>query len=255
MFQDAKRNFIVDRGLLDTTKKTESWRLGNETSEDALSWNVFVGLMRLGLLGAAVQVLSGVSVDREPHLYLWGNEIREREMRDWSLLGTIREQLEPGFRIQTEPDVALHVPGQLLVLVEAKFGSRNCTLDKKKYERVGQFLEVYVAPEGGADPLDRGWIMKQPPGKIFEQLCRLAVLGSWMRKADERIVIVNLVRQTELAANPPAFGSHLVVGGPVKFEARAWEQLIPLANGARNQTLARYLEKKSYCLRPAFAKA
>src|SRR5687768_4751070 len=47
VFRDASRNFIIDRGLIPAVTKTESWRLGNETSEDALTWNVFVSLMRL----------------------------------------------------------------------------------------------------------------------------------------------------------------------------------------------------------------
>ena len=87
---------------------------------------------------------------------------------------------------------------------------------------------------------------------VLEQLCRLVVFGVWMRKGDERVVIVNLLRQADLAANPVNFRPYLTVGSPVRFEARSWEELIPLASAAGNNTLARYLERKSYCLRPAF---
>ena len=252
VFRDASRNFIVDRGLLQVAKKTESWRLGNETSEDALSWNMFVGLMRLSLLRDAVYILTGVTFHAQPRLYLWGNEIMEWKVRPWALLHKIRDQLERGFGIQTEPDVALHVPGELLVLIEAEFGSPNSTLDKKSYDTVEQFLEVYSRPEDGPEPLEREWIAAQPATVILEQLCRLAVFGTWMRKAEEKVVVVNLLREAELASSQPRFVSHLAPGSPVQFEARAWEQLIPLAGGADNDTLERYLKNKSYCLLPAF---
>ena len=254
VFQEASRNCIVDRGLLHLVTKTESWRLGNETSEDALSWNVFVGLKRLGRLRDAVSVLTGISVQAEPSLYLWGNEILEREVSRWSLLGKVRDRLEPRVGIRTEPDVALHVPGQLLVLIEAKFGSPNSTLDGKTraYDSVQDFLRVYPAPEEGPDPLEREWIESMPTMLFLEQLSRLAVFGAWMRNGSEQVVVVNLLRKRDLLAKAPDFVSHLSSDSPVTFEARAWEQLIPLTACADGETLARYLTQKSYCLRPAF---
>jgi len=45
VLQDHLENFIVGRELVDTlTGKAETWRLGNENSEDALSFNVFRSL-------------------------------------------------------------------------------------------------------------------------------------------------------------------------------------------------------------------
>ena len=44
IYEDKKSNFIVGRDILRQVSKVESWRLGFETSEDAVSWNVFVGL-------------------------------------------------------------------------------------------------------------------------------------------------------------------------------------------------------------------
>jgi hypothetical protein len=74
VFDDYRRNFIIDVPKLEqfTMLKVESWRLGNERSEDALSWNVFVGLARLNQLAAAFACLTGIEVDVEPELYLWG---------------------------------------------------------------------------------------------------------------------------------------------------------------------------------------
>ena len=209
--------------------KTESWRLGNETSEDALSWNVFVGLKRLGRLRDAVSVLTGASAQAEPCLCIWGNEILEREVNRWSLLEKVRDRLEPRLCIRTEPDVALHVPGQLLVLIEAKFGSPNSTLDGKAYNSVQDFLRIYIAPEEGPDPLERRWIESLPAMLFLEQLSRLAVFGAWIRTGSEQLVVVNLLRKTDLVAKAPDFVSYLRAGSPVKFEARTPMMLPRLA--------------------------
>jgi hypothetical protein len=57
VYKDYRCNFLVDVPVLERVKglKVESWRLGNERSEDALSWNVFVGLAGLGELSSALQ--------------------------------------------------------------------------------------------------------------------------------------------------------------------------------------------------------
>lgn len=255
VYKEATRNLIIDHDSFEKVEKVESWRIGNENSEDALTWNVFVGLERLGRLHAAVRALTGVVIDAEPRMYLWGNQIQAGDVSpSWPELEAVRDDLEGGFEIPTEPDVALHLPGKLLVLIEAKFGSRNSTLDRKKkqYETATAFLDRYVKPDRGPDPLDRAWIEAQPGGRILEQLCRLAVFGARMAKRGEKVVVVNLLRKKELDASRPDFASHLVTGGPVSFDVHTWEQLIPLSGGADNDTLHRYLTEKSHCLRPAF---
>src|ERR1700690_882294 len=97
VYDTYERNLIVDHQLFRSVKKVESWRLPNETSEDALTWNVLVGLSRLGRLREAVQVLTSIKPLAEPTLYLWGNEIGAESARLWPALGQVRERLEPGF--------------------------------------------------------------------------------------------------------------------------------------------------------------
>lgn len=251
VFRDQYRNVIVAHDVFAAVRKTESWRLPNETSEDALSWNVFVGLASLGRLREAARVLSGVTVDVDPELYLWGNKITPDGATLWPALVDVRIRLEDELKIQTEPDIAIRVPGKLLVVIEAKFGSKNGTLDGKDYECVEEFLDRYESPMG-SDPLNRTWIVGQSSDRILEQLCRMAVFGAWLGERGEDVVVVSLMRRQELAASPPDVASHLVPGGPVRFQARAWEDLIPLAAGAPDHTLRRYLADKSYGLRPAF---
>jgi hypothetical protein len=70
----------VGRDLLSQlTGKAETWRLGNENSEDALTFNVFQSLQEAGALSEAVRLLAGVDVTTEPELIVWGRRL-ERAM-------------------------------------------------------------------------------------------------------------------------------------------------------------------------------
>jgi len=59
IYQDAQRNFIIGKDIARRISKVEKWRLGFETSEDALSWNVFVGLFALEGLAETFKALTG----------------------------------------------------------------------------------------------------------------------------------------------------------------------------------------------------
>jgi hypothetical protein len=107
--------------------KAESHRLGYEMSEDALSWNVFVSLADAGKLRAATKYLTGRELRSEPRLYLWGRPVAADA--DHSLYGPlqqVRYALEPDIHTYvTEPDIMLIADGEMLVSIEAKFGSGN----------------------------------------------------------------------------------------------------------------------------------
>jgi len=251
----AERNLIVERDLAMrfARAKTESWRLGNEASEDALTWNVFVGLARLGLLPEALKILTGVGLSQEPQLILWANEFTSNGPRLWPGIQEVRHELEETTTILTEPDVILRIPGKVLAIVEAKFSSRNSTLDKKGYDSPEEFLANYPARCVEDDPLDRERILSMPSTKILEQLCRMAVFGSRLRGRGEDVVVINLLGQQDLLSKGvPEFQSHLRREGPVRFEARCWEDLAPVARAGGNDTLIRYMIEKSLLLAPAF---
>lgn len=137
IYRDYHRNFMIATDLIDQVTKVEKWRLGNESSDDALSWNVFVGLLKLGALSEPFHLFTDMKARAEPELYLWGNRIRLNEMSSFSEeLKQARANLEARAGLPTEPDIMLRVPGQAMVLIEAKFGSGNGTL-KGKEERFG----------------------------------------------------------------------------------------------------------------------
>lgn len=113
---------------LQSPTKAEKWRLGYENSEDAVSWNVFVGIMRAGALSHAMSWLAGRKIDGEPELYLWGSHIdlHNNSHDFYPPLHQARDTIEKGIRrFWTEPDVMLIVPKKFVMCIEVKFTSGN----------------------------------------------------------------------------------------------------------------------------------
>jgi hypothetical protein len=223
-------------------------------SEDALSWNVFVSLARLGILGAAIPELGSGTENVE--LYLWGNRIADGKPRFWDKLDRVRKTLEPGAAFPTEPDIMLRVPGHALVLIEAKFGSPNSTLAGKedRFESVEDFLARYPAPEGAADPLARDWIEQQQLGTVLEQLCRNVVYATWL--AEPRRATHGhqprprggRARRRDPSSSPPRQEWSGI------FRCLSWESFHPVfaARGSEARPVVDYLENKTMNLSRAF---
>lgn len=253
IYRDAERNFIIGRAMLKSVSKVERWRLGFETSEDALSWNVFVGLYALKGLAEVFEALTGAVPQREPELYLWGNRIGA-DCTQWLNLHEVRAVLEKDMVIPTEPDIMLRVPGQAIALIEAKFGSPNSSLSKKKgrFGSVIEFLGRYRCKEGADDPLNRKWISAQEDERILEQLCRNAVFAHWLASEREQPFVINLVKRA--ARNDEQLFRQHLSENEVRFHVRAWEDICGLSAIQREQAsiLRRYLENKTLNLMPAF---
>ncbi len=192
---NATDNLIVGREYYRRLEhKVDGRRLTHETSEDAVSWNVFVGLFALGGLAQAYESITGQQSEREPELYLWGNRIDTAAPRFWTALKRVQRTLERQKRIPTEPDIILRVPGEAIVLIEAKFGSPNSLFEKKqkRVRPVSRYLDQYGPKSGSLDPLQREWIYAQDIG-ILEQLCRNVMYTHHLAEPPERQFLVNLV--------------------------------------------------------------
>ncbi len=151
-------------------------------------------------------------------------------------------------------DIMLRVPGQAIALIEAKLGSSNSRLAKKKgrFGSVKEFLERYRCKKGAADPLNREWISGQEDGHILEQLCRNVIFAHWLASDREQPFVVNLV--TRKATNDEQlFRQHLAEKG-VGFRVRTWEDIcgLPAIQKERASVLRRYLGNKTLNLLPAF---
>jgi hypothetical protein len=253
IYQDPERNFIIGRDVLQRISKVERWRLGFETSEDAVSWNVFVGLYALGALPETFEALTGMAPIGAPELYLWGNRI-DISCRKWANLLDVRAKLENHISIPTEPDIILRVPEQAVVLIEAKFGSPNSRLagKKKRFGSVWEFLGRYRCRQGAADPLNRKWISEQKDEQILEQLCRNAIFAHWLASENETAILINLVRRAS-RNDEQVFREHLSKRAVV-FHVRVWEDLfgLPAIQREEASVLRDYLKNKTLNLARAF---
>jgi hypothetical protein len=223
------------------------------SSEDALSWNIFVG----GLAELA-KLLSGRESAGEPELYLWGNHVNGARPEFWQRLRRVQRELDRGKAVATEPDVILRVPDDVIIVIEAKFGSPDSLFEKKE-KRVGpvaDYLQRYTGKVGAADPLSREWIYAQHAG-ILEQLCRNAIYTHWLADRGERQVLVNLVRADWEADVMTRFCNHLVPG-TVEFRRVTWEDIFSLPAlylSTAAEVLKLYVHNKTLRLQKAFQEA
>jgi hypothetical protein len=268
------RNFIVRPDLvraiaLPKGMKAESYRLGYEMSEDALSWNVFVSLAVAGRLGEAARYLTDKPLRSEPSLYLWGRKI-DVEGLDFAVfpdLLRVRSALEKGIRrFPTEPDIMLIAPGEMVICVEAKFGSgnplaRNGAQDagEKPHSREG-ILARYLVPSEYA----RGCVQPDRIGVRFHsQLFRNVVFACEMAR-ELPWHVVNLVRQTNRGEGEDGHYSFAPPTDDVRgylrpdlrhcFTYRTWEGLYAavVRDDASLAELGGYLHRKSAHYERAF---
>ena len=276
----ALRNFnvlsdIAAAHFIESKSKAESYRLGYEMSEDAISWNVFVGLLESGGLKETTEWLIGKSITGEPQLYMWGERVHRDKQRvePFMPLHEVRGRLEPNIqRFQTEPDVMLVVPGELLVCVEAKFGSGN-TLAHGVTDRSGEkptskagIVQRYLH---GNTVRARHCIDGESAvrSRLHSQLFRNAVFAAEMA-AQEDWHVVNLVSSTQWshASGKPAanvsfedptaeFSVCLADGYKDRFHFRTWEDLYRSVvwDDSRLQRTAEYMHWKSAHFCPAFS--
>ena len=79
------------------------------------------------LLRGSPVALSGLDLDGEPELIVWGHLLEQTTVAPLSELKTALDQLEDTTGQQTEPDIILRVPGWGWIFVEAKLGSPTST--------------------------------------------------------------------------------------------------------------------------------
>jgi hypothetical protein len=280
------RSFMVEPELVQAVAlkagaKAEAHRLGYEMSEDALTWNVFVSLAIAGQLREAAHILTGRRLSREPTLYLWGKLIdpTTRHFKTFEPLDRVRSYLENGIaHFLTEPDIMLVVEGEMLICIEAKFGSGN----PLAYEAAAR-IDVPKAKFGGGGnkkPTSRNGLIERyfkrarkpetaaairpqsMTDTLHSQLFRNVVFASEM--ADKEWHVVNLVcdsariRQDNSRyafSNPtPHVCNYLAPDVRHCFTYRTWEQLYRtvIQDNPRLATLKSYFEGKSAHYRQAF---
>jgi hypothetical protein len=240
--------------------KFESHRLGSERSEDAVSWNVFRSWQEAGLLHLIGEQITGTASGIEPDLYLWGLHLNDDSLEPWQLLIKARERFEnklPVERPLTEPDIALHLPGKYLILIEAKFTSPNSAYVRgprkdRSSLTLDELLEIYSDPD--LKLLNRREAHSR--SRVFYQLWRNTTFAEWMARLDHpktQAFHVNLVRDDAEAESCEEFHGLMNPGFQERFQRWTWEDLYQLAiDQPKLQHLRRYLETKTAGLTRAF---
>lgn len=199
--------------FLESSNKIESKRLCYESSEDAVSYNVFTELAsnNNALQDLVREITKPQDIKENIELYLWGNKIdlQSGKSTPYSHLKKIREHLEKDIRIKTEPDIMLIVPKKLVICIEAKFGSKNpIAVDKEeergeKPKKVDKLIERYYNRNKLIKRCD---IFDFPPKSRFlfyEQIFRNIVFAASMAQIEEHTnwFVVNLRSQHVMNLN------------------------------------------------------
>jgi hypothetical protein len=263
----ALRNILFERDyferhILGHAAKAESYRICHETSEDALTWNVYSRMASRRMLASLISTFTGLCSKNEPELYLWGLKVCLQDSSRPKLfpaLDCARARFEKGItKFLTEPDIILYVPGQVLVLVEAKFTSGNTIastsashdVDGEKPKSREGILKRYSSTELPADAAQ-----SQPTSTCFySQLYRNLVFAMFMAsELNVRWGLVNLVCEKHSHhqpdfQNPTEFIRSVL---PEKLHNRflfySWERLFAdhVAKATELKDLAEYMVNKS----------
>ena len=266
-YEDVRRNIIASPDLfaehvIGHPFKFESHRLATENSEDALSWNVFRSLQEAGYLAQVAKLLVGEDFPEEPELYLWGIRVSDDSFEPWDLLIQAREQFESDLPVQrplTEPDIALHLPGKYLVLIEAKFTSPNTcyTHGPRKDAQsltLDELLEIYWDSDLQILDIQNA---KQHE-RIYYQLWRNTVFAEWMAKVESfstKAYHVNLVRRQHESESATEFGQLVTPQFRNRFRRHDWESIGALISANSQDRVGRlisYLDWKTTSLTKAF---
>lgn len=216
----------------------EASRLGNETSEAALTWNVLRFLQEAGRLGLLVQALTGDEPTAEPRLGLWGQRVELERTGPWAA-------------IEGGPDACLHVPGSAWVLIDARFGGGTDSLADTS--AVEAWLERYSASAPGLfdEEALRRIRVKDIPHRTLETIA----FADRLEQTGEQVTVVALVRASESVDLERRVSRCLADTADMAFRRVTWEALFAALDPADDALtpLRDYLENKSYGLRPAFA--
>jgi hypothetical protein len=243
VLEEPLDNFIAGRELIADAiagrwGHAEAGRLGNETSEGALTWNVLRSLQEAARLHVAAATLAATGIDAEPELAFWGQRIE-------------RDQATPWPALQDGPDACLRVPGWGWILIDARFGGGTDTLADAAATEA--WIAQYSSPAPGLfdDDALRRVRVKDLPHRTLQTIA----FAHHLKADSEQAVVVALVRASESADLDRWVGRCLADTADVAFRRATWESVYAALDPDDDvlAPLRTYLEKKSYGLRSAFA--
>lgn len=271
------RNFLpfredfAKKHILASGHKIETHRLGYENSEDALTWNIFGGLLHYERLHRLYNSLTGAQASASQlALFLWGIRIDfdSQTPELWPRLKEFRQCLEPDIKsFPTEPDIMLLGPTHL-VCIEAKFCSGNPLAVEAEVEPG----EKPTSRQGLMDRYLRGNRLWRTPAikpedlgqVIHSQLLRNLVFASTVGQLEGRDwMVANLVSKTQWRNKKKANAYDFTDPSPSipasvrsRFKFISWEDDIygrVVKDDPALEKLADYMMKKTANLGQAFS--
>jgi hypothetical protein len=273
-YEDPRRNLLCDGDLFmkrvrHNSHKVEASRFNLINSEDAVTWGIMRSLQHAGLLKDLAQLVTGSPIDAEPLLYLWGLSSFNDLFLPWPLLARARHRWEigkfpPGVegRPLSEPDIALHVPQRLLLLVEAKVLASNPVVhpgQPRQNEQSLTFEELlHIYDDPALRLLDRKKVQRAP--RLCSQLYRYAQFCDLMALLDSpqtQPYLANLVRHGQETDAAHAMFDLLKPKYADRFQRITWEQLFHLtdAHTVRTHQLRQFMLGKPVGTRTGFVPA
>jgi hypothetical protein len=265
-YADVRRNLIVDAELFATkvaghSFKHETHRFNQENSEDALTWNVFRSLQNAGCLQKLANLVTGLDINEEPQLFLWGLGLTGDTFEPWELLIAARQRFEnklPVKRPLTEPDIALYLPGRYIVLIEAKFTSANpfyASGARKDATSLTKDEMIDIYWDQALTALDRS--KARAAERVHYQLWRNLVFAEWMagiQRDATPAFLGSLTRRGKEQESCREFGLLLNEDYRNRFSHISWEGLLETCLGSSPSliTLAAYIKSKTASLHQAF---
>lgn len=264
-YEDPTRNFIVDRNLVARVighpDKFESHRLGLEKSEDSCTLCIFDSFRRAGCLNEIARLITGMEIETEPRLYLWGLDFTDESLELWPLLQAARRRFEralPVPRAPTEPDCSLFLDGHYLILCEVKLGSPNTFYaDGPRKDRQSltkdELLTIYDDPVCQLLDLAKARASDAVAYQMFRN-CQFASYMAHLASPGTKPFFANLVRA---GYEIEAFEHFYQIVRP-EFADRVtrirWEDLFIIASlhGKSLARLREYMACKTLNLQPAF---
>lgn len=260
VYDDPLRNLLWtdadDRQRLNAILrgKRES-RMGHEHSEDAVTWNVFRFFERHACLSRAIRTICPCP-DTEPLTIFWTTH----DGCLWNPYRDCSDQIPERPAARSESDVILLWVHRLLVIIEAKFRSPNCSDSTRRSDELRKsrpyikHASRYFRSQGAEEAVRDGWY----------ELLRNWALGTTLKGAVgcEAFVLVNLLRkrhESDYRENPKGnFADRACVLSPnSQFVVAYWENLIAAAPSISghddSDVLIRWAKNKSELLgKPAF---
>jgi hypothetical protein len=242
-YRDYRRNLIVSpqlfaRKVRRNPHKVESHRFGYLNSEDAVSWNTFRSLQDGKALHLVAQWVTGQPVAEEPLLYLWGLSSFDDRFEPWPLLAEARKRFEigrlPVARPLSEPDIAMVLPGRLLLLIEAKLLSANPVVYRGQPRRTPQsltfeeLLDLYTDPSLNILDFEK----LRAAERIWSQLHRYFIFAEYMARLDgpnTQAFLANLVRAGREQDSTREFRQLLRPQYADRFTRLSWETIYTLS--------------------------